>query len=80
MSMASLAIAWVLSRPGLTSAIVGPRNPEQLRDLLSAADLKLPDDIAARLDAHVARPRRAGPRSVCVVIRWTRARRVRCPS
>ena len=49
-SMGSLAIAWVLSRPGMTSAIVGPRNPDQLRDLLSAPDLQLPDDITARLD------------------------------
>ena len=50
-SLGNLAVAWVLSRPGMTSAIVGPRNPDQLRDLLSAPDLQIPDEITARLDA-----------------------------
>ena len=38
-SLAGLAIAWLLSRPGLTAAIIGPRTSEQLEDLLRTSDL-----------------------------------------
>ncbi len=47
-SMTHLAIAFVLAHPGVTSAIIGPRTPEQLADLLAGADLRLD---AATLDA-----------------------------
>jgi aryl-alcohol dehydrogenase-like predicted oxidoreductase len=43
-----LAIAFVLAHPAVTSAIIGPRTMEQLRDLIDAADLRLDD---ATLDA-----------------------------
>ena len=53
---ARAAIAWVLSRPGVTSPILGVRTESQLDDNLAAVDLKLaPEDIAA-LDA-VSRPK-----------------------
>ena len=53
---ARAAIAWVLSRPGVTSPILGARTEAQLDDNLAAIDLKLaPEDIAA-LDA-VTRPK-----------------------
>jgi aryl-alcohol dehydrogenase-like predicted oxidoreductase len=38
---AVLAIAWVLSHPGVTAVVVGPRSPAQLEPALAAADLKL---------------------------------------
>lgn len=44
------ALAWALSRPGLTSAIVGARTAKQLRPALVAADLELPEAIAQALD------------------------------
>jgi aryl-alcohol dehydrogenase-like predicted oxidoreductase len=48
---ARAAIAWVLSRPGVTSPILGARTEAQLDDNLAAIDVKLtPDDIAT-LDA-----------------------------
>jgi aryl-alcohol dehydrogenase-like predicted oxidoreductase len=48
---ARAALAWVLSRPGVTSPILGARTEAQLDDNLAAIDLKLaPEDIAA-LDA-----------------------------
>ena len=53
---ARAAIAWVSSRPGVTSPILGARTEAQLDDNLAAIDLKLaPEDIAA-LDA-VTRPK-----------------------
>ncbi len=55
-SAAQVALAWVLARPGITSAIVGARTDEQLADNLAAARLVLSDDEHARLEA-VSRPR-----------------------
>jgi aryl-alcohol dehydrogenase-like predicted oxidoreductase len=44
------AIAWVLANPAVTGAIVGIRNPQQLDDLLKAAELRLAPDDFRRLD------------------------------
>jgi aryl-alcohol dehydrogenase-like predicted oxidoreductase len=47
-SMAQVALAWVLAQPGITSAIVGASSLEQLDDNLAAAALTLtPDELAA---------------------------------
>jgi aryl-alcohol dehydrogenase-like predicted oxidoreductase len=42
-TVAQLAVAWVLNQPGITGAIIGPRNLEQFEDLLPSADIKLDD-------------------------------------
>jgi len=36
-----LAVAWVLAQPGITGVIIGPRNSQQLEDLLPSTDIKL---------------------------------------
>jgi aryl-alcohol dehydrogenase (NADP+) len=47
-SMAEVALAWVASRPAVTSVILGARTVEQLETNLRAADLRLtPEEIAA---------------------------------
>lgn len=46
---AEVALAWLRSRDGVASALVGPRTPTQLRQLLAADDLELPDELAAAL-------------------------------
>lgn len=38
---AQLAVAWVLDRPGVSGALIGPRNLEQLESLLPAVDVRL---------------------------------------
>ncbi|TCT41121.1 aldo/keto reductase [Martelella mediterranea] len=43
-SQAAIAIAWVLAWPGLTGAIVGARNPDQIDGWIAAASLDLDDD------------------------------------
>jgi aryl-alcohol dehydrogenase-like predicted oxidoreductase len=53
-SMAQVALAWVLAQPGITSAIVGASSLEQLDDNLAAADLELTSDELAALDAATA--------------------------
>src|SRR5213075_472678 len=50
-SAAQVALAYTLSKPGVTSVIVGARKEEQLIDNLAAADLELSADERARLDA-----------------------------
>jgi myo-inositol catabolism protein IolS len=49
-SMADVALAWAMSRPGVTCTLVGIRTPAQLADNLRAASLRLPDDVVAELD------------------------------
>ena len=53
-SMAQVALAWVLAKPGITSAIVGASSLEQLDDNLAAADLELTAEELAALDAATA--------------------------
>jgi 1-deoxyxylulose-5-phosphate synthase len=51
MSMASMAVSWVLSNPAITAPIVGASKPEQLTDSLDAAERgPLPADLKAKLD------------------------------
>ncbi|MFB9910375.1 aldo/keto reductase [Rhizobium paknamense] len=49
-SAAQIALAWLLSRPVVTSVIVGIKKPEQLADNLKAFDIKLSDDDLKALD------------------------------
>lgn len=46
---AHVALAWLLSRPGVASVLLGARTSEQLADNLAAADLVLDDEQLARL-------------------------------
>jgi aryl-alcohol dehydrogenase-like predicted oxidoreductase len=50
-SMAQVALAWVVDRPMVSSVILGARTVEQLQDNLGAAELRLTEDETARLDA-----------------------------
>jgi aryl-alcohol dehydrogenase-like predicted oxidoreductase len=50
-SVARVALAWVLAKPFVTSVIIGARNTEQLQDNLAAAELTLTEAEIAKLDA-----------------------------
>ena len=50
-SPATVALAWVQSRPGVTSTIIGARRLDQLEQNLAALDLKLRESDIAALDA-----------------------------
>jgi myo-inositol catabolism protein IolS len=52
--MTELAIAWLLSRPGLTSAVVGARNPQQARANARATDVEISGETVAALDRATA--------------------------
>jgi aryl-alcohol dehydrogenase-like predicted oxidoreductase len=45
-----VAIAWLLAQPGVTSPIASATSLAQLRDLVKAASLRLPEDHLRRLD------------------------------
>jgi aryl-alcohol dehydrogenase-like predicted oxidoreductase len=50
LTMAQLAIAWVLQNPNVSSAIVGATRPEQLVDNAKAAGVKLDADLLKGID------------------------------
>ncbi|MCH0538647.1 aldo/keto reductase [Streptomyces sp. MUM 203J] len=45
-----VALAWLLTRPGVTGPITGPRTAEQLDSALRAAGLELGDELLEELD------------------------------
>ncbi len=50
LSMAQLAIAWVLQNPNVAAAIVGATRPEQIRENAKASGVRLEDQIMKRID------------------------------
>ncbi|MCX7617631.1 aldo/keto reductase [Tepidiforma sp.] len=58
MSLAQMAVAWVLANPAVTAPIIGASRPEQLADSLAAAETPLPADLKQRLDDLTAEYRR----------------------
>ena len=55
-SSARVALAWLLTKPVVTSVIIGAKRPEQLADNLAAVDLKLTADQLQQLDEVSALP------------------------
>jgi aryl-alcohol dehydrogenase-like predicted oxidoreductase len=53
LSMAQLAVAWVLQNDNVAGAIVGASRPEQVTDNAAAAGLKLDDDLLSKIDEVV---------------------------
>lgn len=49
-TIAHVAIAWLLGRPQVSSAIIGARTTSQLQENLASEDLDLPDEIVQALD------------------------------
>ncbi|MFJ4920985.1 aldo/keto reductase [Streptomyces sp. NPDC088725] len=45
-----VALAWLLTRPGVTGPITGPRTIEQLESALRAVELELSDEVLAGLE------------------------------
>jgi len=54
---AQMALAWVTSRPFVTSNIIGATTLEQLESNLASAELRLSDEVVAGIDAiHTRQP------------------------
>jgi aryl-alcohol dehydrogenase-like predicted oxidoreductase len=50
LSMTELALAWVLRRPEVASAIIGASRPEQVRANAQASSIELTPDTLAAID------------------------------
>jgi aryl-alcohol dehydrogenase-like predicted oxidoreductase len=55
-SVARIALAWLLHRPWVMSVIIGAKTPEQLDDNIAATEVALTDEEMATLDAVSALP------------------------
>ena len=51
--LAEFAHAWLLTRPGLASIIIGPRTEEHLESALRSLELELTEEELARVDEIV---------------------------
>ncbi len=47
----TLAVAWVLAHPAVTSPLIGASRPEQLKASIAAVDFKMDPEVKAQLDA-----------------------------
>jgi aryl-alcohol dehydrogenase-like predicted oxidoreductase len=56
-TMAQLALAWILREPNVASAIVGSSRPEQLRDNAAASGVELDDETVRAIEAALAATR-----------------------
>jgi 1-deoxyxylulose-5-phosphate synthase len=54
LSMPQMALAWVLRRPEVASAIIGATRPEQIAENVRAVDVTLSDETLKRIDAALA--------------------------
>jgi aryl-alcohol dehydrogenase-like predicted oxidoreductase len=50
MTIAQLAIAWVLAQPAIDVAIVGARNPDQLAQTALAGDIHLTQETLQEIE------------------------------
>src|SRR4051794_1896682 len=50
LSMAQLAVAWVLQNENVAAAIIGASRPEQVAENVKAAGVRIPDDAMKRID------------------------------
>lgn len=48
---ADVALAWLLSRPAVTAPIIGPRTLKQLDDTMRVLEIKLSEEVLAKIDA-----------------------------
>ncbi len=58
---AELALAWLLSRPGVAGPIIGPRTIDQLNENLHALEIPMTDEVLGRLEAIWPGPGGAAP-------------------
>ncbi|MFJ4675161.1 MULTISPECIES: aldo/keto reductase family protein [unclassified Kitasatospora] len=54
LSLAQLAVAWVLQNPNVSAAIIGASRPEQVTENVKAAGVKLEPALLARMDEILA--------------------------
>ena len=53
LTMAQLAVAWVLQNPNVAAALVGASRPEQVGENVKASGVKLDADVLERIDKAI---------------------------
>lgn len=56
-SVAQIALAWLLHQPVVSSVIIGAKRPDQLADNIAATEIRLSEEELKQLDAVSALPR-----------------------
>ncbi|HEX4399726.1 MAG TPA: aldo/keto reductase family protein [Galbitalea sp.] len=51
LSLAQLAVAWVLQNDNVASAIIGASRPEQVKENVAASGVEIPAELLARIDS-----------------------------
>ena len=81
LSMAALAVAWVLQNDNVATAIIGASRPEQVHDNVKAAGVQLPAEVLERIDKILdpvierdpAKTEESSPKDACAtVLSWGR--------
>ncbi|QHY96289.1 Aldo/keto reductase family protein [Streptomyces sp. S4.7] len=67
LSLTHMALAFAITHPGVTAAVIGPRTMVHLDDLLAGAATALDDDLLDRIDAIVPPGADVGPLDVAYV-------------
>ncbi|GAB3550229.1 aryl-alcohol dehydrogenase-like predicted oxidoreductase [Actinopolyspora lacussalsi] len=62
LSMAQLAVAWVLQNSNVSAAIIGASRPEQVTDNVRAAGVKLDQDVLDKIDEVIGHVAETDPR------------------
>jgi aryl-alcohol dehydrogenase-like predicted oxidoreductase len=68
---ATLAVAWAMSHPAVTAAIIGARNLTQLEDSLAAADVEMTVELRERISALSPTPPPATDRTETLKPNWS---------
>ena len=50
LTMAQLAVAWVLQNRNVAAALVGASRPEQVQENVKAAGVKIPEEVMRKID------------------------------
>jgi aryl-alcohol dehydrogenase-like predicted oxidoreductase len=64
LSMAQMAVAWVLQNSNVSAALVGASRPEQVAENVKAAGVRIPDDALKRIDEALGDVVTRGPEIV----------------
>ena len=64
LSMAQLAIAWVLQNDNVAAALVGASRPEQVAENVKAAGVRIPAEVMGRIDEVLGDAVNADPKEV----------------
>lgn len=70
MAPATLAVAWVMSHPGITAPIIGARNLTQLEGSLAALNVEMTPELRTEISALSATPPPANDRTETLNPNW----------